>query len=313
MGWQMNISIEVALNISWTPEVLPPSFVAYPEYSESLGGSATRSPEIPLYRVDADGAVAVLSYLGNRYFPAGKLSWFIRGASGGETHVQTADHPFAACGDILAVDFFVTRLFELVLLEKVASDDGKAFSRIAIFSPLGALVVAREALDGGPYERLVPDDSGLLFLLGQESGNHLRELDLQKAELGNRYVADPGSKLALEANRGTFFSRRQLDKPEVARITAPSDIPSALVRVFGVNGNDDYYVVLDAEIAVISFGGALVARIPFDGHHELATSTSAGLVARLSPPPSWQVDRAGRIYLGRVDAEGFSILRIQTD
>lgn len=309
--------IETIVHIPWGTDrtQLPLSLVPFPEYSESAM-TAGRSPEFPLFRVYEDGRGAALNHIGNRYLPAETLKWFhvAPGARGpGDILVHTAGYPFPAEDGVLSVDFFVKEDGALVLLENVGSGEGGMRSRLAAISRDGALLWKKDALEEA-YVRIVPDDRGRLFVLAHEDGNQLRRLDPDTGSVEERYAAEPGTRLAIEANQGTRIAAEHLGQPDQATIQAPRDAPQALTYLFGIDAGGDYYARLDTDIVIVNFAGTILRQISLDDVPALIEpgAGQAERIPRLAPLPSWQVDPVGRIYVPRVDATGFSLLRITT-
>jgi hypothetical protein len=307
--------IETIVHIPWGTDrtQLPLSLVPFPEHSERATGAA-RSPEFPLCRVYEDGRVAALNHLGNRYLPADTLKWFHVAPAAGrasEVVVQTAGYPFPAQDGVLSVDFFVKEDGALILLENVGSGEGGTRTRLAAISGDGALLWKKDALDEA-YIRIVPDDRGRLFVLAHEHGNQLRRLDPDTGSVEEQYAAEPGTRLAIEANQGTRIAARHLGQPDQATIQAPPDAPQTLTYLFGIDARGDYYARLDTDIVVVDFAGTVLRQISLDDVPALIEpgAARAERTPRLAPLPSWQVDPAGRIYVPRVDATGFSLLRI---
>jgi hypothetical protein len=307
--------IETIVDVPWGTDraQLPLSLVPFPEHSESDVAGAGQSPEFPAWRVYEDGRVAVLNYFGGRYLPAETLQWLLvtSGAPGMAGTTRTAGHPFADPGAILAVDFFVREDGSLFLLERAARGDGGTISRLAAMSREGALLWKKDALDVA-YVRIVPDDRGRLFLLAHEDGNQLHRVEPDTGNIAERYSAAPGTRLAIEANQGTRITAERLDRPDEARIQPPRDAPQALVYIFGIDARGDYYARLDEHILTIDFAGTILRKLALADYSELSgpSPVQADPIPRLSPLPSWHVDPMGRIYLSRVDAKGFSVLRI---
>lgn len=304
--------IETILSIPWGNDraQLALSVVPYPALAES--SDAGQSPEFPAMRVMADGAVVVVNYFDNRYLPAGALTWFVRKPGTTDVLVRSVAHPFADHDRVRAMDFVVLPDDRLILLETVDSEAG-ARSRLAVMAADGTVQASNDALDGGPHVRVVPDDRGRLFVLAHKNGNQLMELDPATASVQGEHTAVPGTRLAVAANKGARISASLLEHADDARIRTATTAPAALTYLFGIDDKGDYYAHVDEQIMVISFAGEVRRKLALTGLVGTMDRESATLVSRLSPMVSWQVDASGRIYLPRVTAQGFSVLRTAAD
>ena len=139
-----SIAIETTVRIPWGAQ-LTRTLSAYPAHSESDG--AQQAPELPLVRVQAGGAVAILNYFGRGFAPAGTLRWSLQAPGDASPHLWSAPDPFAPGRAVLAVDFWVDEQGRLIVLEKVAAEGGGEASRLAVVPATGAPVV-REPLEG---------------------------------------------------------------------------------------------------------------------------------------------------------------------
>jgi hypothetical protein len=323
-------SIETIVHIPWGPEPrhLLLSLEPFPNRGGDVGvvGEELRqAPEMPLLRVDEQDRVAVLNEYRRGVMPSGTLRWFFRGPGDTGTHVRTAAHPFAGeDGSTLAVDFLVRDRGALVLLEKVFNGDDSTSSRLAVISAEGRLVLKNNRLDGGPYTRIVPDDRGRVFLLSElEKGvTGLNQLDLTTGMVDPLVVAlAPGTRASVAANHGSVIvATRHLEKQGPERLARPTTMHTAVGSTIGADEEDNYYTFLHPDdIFAISFGGELLGRIAVSNFPEIAptsdwgvasASGARGVVPRIGASPTWQVDRHGRVYVPKVDAEGFSVLRM---
>lgn len=307
---RMTSQITTPVQLPWGAE-LPRTLTSYPPRSEEAVPESWPTPEFPLMRVHAGGTIAVLHHIGRRFVPSRTVRWTVV-APGAAAATHAAPDPFADDRAPVAVDFQVQDGGDtLVLLEQVAGEGGAAVSRLAVLTPKG-VVARRDRLDGSPYLRVVTDDRGRTYLLDHRNGNGLTEVDLTTGALGPRHSVAPGTRAALAANFGVEVPAGQLAAPDPARVAAPPSVPAALVFLFGVDGADNYYTVVDEEILAVGFGGAVRKRIRLADHPDLApTSPPPGqILARLAPSPQWQVDRDGNVYIPRVDADGFRVVRV---
>jgi hypothetical protein len=301
------MSIETTIRIPWS-RALPRSLVRFPEHSESSGQE--RTPALPLVRLQP-GGVAVVNYFGDGFAPSGTVSWSLTAPGATPAQVRSAADPFGDARAVLAVDAWVHDDGRLILLEKVATTSGGEASRLAVLSGTGA-PVTRELADG-PYVRIVPDDGGRLYLVGHQGGNTLVELDAGTGDLGRRIAVAPGTRAALAANRGVTLAARHLDPQDGSRVAMPQAMPQALVYMFGVDGYDNYYTLVDGEIVVVAFAGQVLGRVPLKDRAELTPAASAdGIVARPAPSLAWQVDSRGDVFVPRVDGRELQVLRITT-
>jgi hypothetical protein len=298
------MSIETTIRIPWS-DALPRSLVPFPEHAESSGGEQT--PALPLVRLQPRG-VAVVNYFGNGFAPGGTVSWSLTAPGTPPAPFRSAVDPVSGADRVLTVDAWVHDDGRLVLLEKIAAAGGEA-SRLAVLSA-GGVPVTRE-LAGGPYLRIVPDERGNLYLVSHQGGNTLLELDVDTGELGRQIQVPPGSRAALAANRGMVLTARHFESQDVSRVVAPPEMPQALVYLFGVDADDNYYTWIDGEIVAVTFVGQVLNRMPLTGRTELTPVAGGdGIVVRLSPSPAWQVDARGDVFAPRVDGHELQVLRI---
>ena len=297
-------ALETVVRIPWGASLLR-TLETFPQHSE-VDPDARQSPAIPAVRVSAKGAVAVLNHLGGGYAPADELRWWL--ASGdGEPRASATPYPFAGSRDaVLAIDFRVDDTGRLTLLEKVANAEGRASSRLAVVGPTGE-VAWKGPLDGGPYLRLVPDDAGALFLWRGED-HALVPIDPRTGQLGAARPLVLGSRAAVAADRGVVLSA----STSADRIGKPAGIADALVFLFGVDGDDDYYTVSGGELLAVTFAGQVRSRLALDGVPALVAAAVGPkeIQARPAPTASWQVDRVGRVYVPRVTPEELQVVRV---
>lgn len=281
---------------------LPRVDVDEPQRGDVAGVETWKAPAVPRLRVDGAGEVAVLAYLDGR-FPSADVAWAT--AAGGALTWRRAADPFAADrAAITAVDFVVDRRGGVVVLETVAASRSQAI----VAGPEGA---ARGVpLDGGPYVRLVHDERGALYLVRHQGGGALVPFDAGAGTLGAPIAIAPGSPLALAANRGAVILSRLLDAPPAGTVAAPSALPEALIHLFGVDGAGDYYTAAGGAITAVSFAGEVRGAIAVAAIPALVAPATGAVRARIAPPPSWQVDGKGRIYVARATPEALEIVRL---
>jgi hypothetical protein len=301
------MSIETTIHIPWS-DALPRSLVPFPEHSESSGREQT--PALPLVRLQPRG-VAVVNYFGEGFVPGGTVSWLLTAPGAPPAPFHSAADPFGGTRGVLAVDAWVHGDGRLILLEKIAAAGGGEASRLAVLSGTGAPVTYE--LAGGPYVRIVPDERGHLYLVSHQGGNTLVELDVDTGELGRQIQVPPGSRAALAANRGVVLAGRHLESQDASRLVAPPAMPQALVYLFGVDADDNYYTRIDGEIVAVTFAGQVLGRVPLTGRAELTPAAGGdGIVVRLALSPAWQVDARGDVFVPRVDGHELQVLRIAT-
>lgn len=295
-------SLEIVTRVAWGGE-LPRVLTTAPARGDVAGSATWQTPALPVVRVAADGALAVLAFLDGRFAADDALAWAT--ARDGQVTWRRAPDPFAADrGALTAVDLWLAPTGGAVVLETIAS----ARAQVILAGPDGSS--RGVALDGGPFVRLVPDDRGRLYLVRHVGGGALVPLDPATGATGAPIAVTPGSRLALAANRGAAIPSALLAQPASGKVAAPAALPQALIHLLGVDRHGDYYTRADDTIARVSFAGEVRSKLALGEVTDLRPAADGPVRGQLAPAPAWQVDDDGRVYLPRATPTAFEVVRL---